>query len=230
MPAYTYLILGGGMTADAATAGIREVDPTGTIGLVGEDPDAPYSRPPLSKALWKGDPLDSVWRKTADRGAELHLGRRVVTLDTETKRATDDRGTTYRYEKLLLATGGTGRRLPFGGDEVIYFRTLADYRKLRAAADAGAVVRRERRQGKGNVVRRMFADIEADVYVLVDGDDTYDAKAAPALVERLLSDGLDIVSRRRVATGEATAPWHSLTQINARSGPLCRNGRGRSNR
>ena len=138
MPAYTYLILGGGMTADAATAGIREVDPTGTIGLVGEDPDAPYSRPPLSKALWKGDPLDSVWRKTADRGAELHLGRRVVTLDAKTKRATDDRGTTYGYEKLLLATGGTVRRLPFGGDDVIYFRTLADYRKLRAAADGGA--------------------------------------------------------------------------------------------
>jgi glycosyltransferase involved in cell wall biosynthesis len=71
------------------------------------------------------------------------------------------------------------------------------------AREAGAVVRTEMRQGKGNVVRRMFADIEADVYVLVDGDDTYDAGAAPALVARLVTDGLDIVSGQRVATGQA---------------------------
>jgi len=71
------------------------------------------------------------------------------------------------------------------------------------AQEAGAIVRSELRQGKGNVVRRMFADIEADVYVLVDGDDTYDAPAAPMLVKRLIDDGFDIVSGRRVATGEA---------------------------
>ncbi len=71
------------------------------------------------------------------------------------------------------------------------------------ASEAGAVVRAELRQGKGNVVRRMFADIEADVYVLADGDDTYDASAAPALVKRLVDDGLDIVSGRRIATGQA---------------------------
>jgi hypothetical protein len=58
-------------------------------------------------------------------------------------------------------------------------------------------VREERERGKGNVVRRMFADIEADVYVLVDGDDTYDAACAPALVERLLGDSLDMVNAAR---------------------------------
>ena len=63
------------------------------------------------------------------------------------------------------------------------------------------MVRTEMRQGKGNVVRRMFADVEADVYVLVDGDDTYDASAAPALIAKLVDDGLDIVSGQRVATG-----------------------------
>src|SRR5262249_45642823 len=66
---------------------------------------------------------------------------------------------------------------------------------------AGAQVRSELRRGKGNVVRRMFADIEADIYVLVDGDDTYDASAAPELISRLVRDGLDIVSGRREATG-----------------------------
>jgi len=71
------------------------------------------------------------------------------------------------------------------------------------AREAGAVVRNEARQGKGNVVRRMFADIEADIYVLVDGDDTYDSSAAPALIRRLVDDGLDIVSGQRVATGQA---------------------------
>ncbi len=69
------------------------------------------------------------------------------------------------------------------------------------AREAGAIVRPEFRQGKGAVVRRMFADIEADIYVLVDGDDTYDAAAAPALIETLVGHGLDIVSGRRLATG-----------------------------
>jgi len=68
---------------------------------------------------------------------------------------------------------------------------------------AGAVVRRETRQGKGNVVRRMFADIDADIFVLVDGDDTYDASAAPALIGKLIEDGVDIVSAQREATGSA---------------------------
>ncbi len=138
MPAYKYLIIGGGMTADAAAQGIREVDTAGTIGLIGDDPDPPYSRPPLSKALWKGEPLQSVWRGTEDRGVKLHLGRRAVTLDAAAKQVTDERGTVYGYEKLLLATGGRVRRLPFGGDDMIYFRTLADYRRLRQATDAGA--------------------------------------------------------------------------------------------
>ena len=71
------------------------------------------------------------------------------------------------------------------------------------ALRAGAVVRRETLQGKGNVVRRMFADIEADVFVLVDGDDTYDAASAPALVDLLITQSLDMVTGCRVATSEA---------------------------
>ena len=82
----------------------------------------------------------------------------------------------------------------------VYDNNSKDQTMARARA-AGAIVRSETRQGKGNVVRRMFADIEADVYVLVDGDDTYDAAAAPALVAKLIDDGYDIVSGRRVATG-----------------------------
>jgi glycosyltransferase involved in cell wall biosynthesis len=68
------------------------------------------------------------------------------------------------------------------------------------AKSAGAVVRYEPLAGKGNVVRRMFADVEADIYVLVDGDDTYDADSAPGLVDRLIRDSLDLVNGARVET------------------------------
>ena len=122
------------MAADAAVRGIRELDATQAIGLIGAEADPPYARPPLSKALWKGEPFDSVWRNTREAGVELLLGRRVARLDLLRKRVADDRGTEYSYGKLLLATGGTPRRLPFGGESAIYFRTLDDYRRLRALA------------------------------------------------------------------------------------------------
>lgn len=70
---------------------------------------------------------------------------------------------------------------------------------VRLATEAGAIVRSEERQGKGNVVRRMFADIDADLYVLVDGDDTYNAAAAPHLVARAVDEGLDLVNAARVS-------------------------------
>jgi len=72
---------------------------------------------------------------------------------------------------------------------------------------AGAIVRTERLQGKGNVVRRMFADIDADVYVMVDGDDTYEAAAAPRLVEKLVSEQLDMVNGKRVTSEEMEAAY-----------------------
>lgn len=79
------------------------------------------------------------------------------------------------------------------------------------AAEAGAVVRGEARQGKGNVVRRMFADIEADIYVMVDGDDTYDASVASRLVEELRAGPYDMVNVARVAENEgAYRAGHAL--------------------
>ena len=71
MPHYQHLIIGGGMTAAAAVDGIREGDPTGAIGLISAELDAPYDRPPLSKTLWKGTALDSIWRKTEDKGSRF---------------------------------------------------------------------------------------------------------------------------------------------------------------
>src|SRR5258708_358053 len=74
---------------------------------------------------------------------------------------------------------------------------------VEVARDAGAIVRNEMRQGKGNVMRRMFADVEAEIYVLADGDDTYDACVAPALITKLVEEGLDIVTGRRVHSDAA---------------------------
>jgi 3-phenylpropionate/trans-cinnamate dioxygenase ferredoxin reductase subunit len=137
MSHYKYLIIGGGMTADAAVRGIREIDNDGSIGLIGMEPDPPYNRPPLSKGLWKGKSLEGIWRGTAEFQVALHLGREAQVLDAQRKRLTDDQGTIYTFDKLLLATGGTPRRLPFGDDHIIYFRTLQDYRRLRALTQQG---------------------------------------------------------------------------------------------
>src|SRR5215472_2170985 len=127
---YKYLIVGGGMTADAAVSGIRELDPKGSIGLISADSDAPYDRPPLSKKLWKGEPLESIWRHTKERNVDFYLQRTVKAIDVEHKTVADDKNEVYSFGKLLLATGGSARRLPFGGDDIIYFRTLKDYRRL----------------------------------------------------------------------------------------------------
>lgn len=138
MPEYKYLIIGGGMTADAAVKGIRAVDAEGSLGLIGAEKDPPYDRPPLTKGLWKGKDFESIWRGTQDESVELHLGSRVEQIDPEAGTVTDENGTEYSYEKLLLATGGTPRRLPFGGDSVIYYRRVEDYRRLQVLAQSEA--------------------------------------------------------------------------------------------
>jgi NADPH-dependent 2,4-dienoyl-CoA reductase/sulfur reductase-like enzyme len=130
MFSYKYLIIGGGMTADAAVRGIRALDQQGTIGMIGEESDPPYGRPPLSKGLWKGRPLDSVWRRTPAEGLTLHLGHKVISLNPAERQVVDEQGQTYQGNKLLLATGGSPHRLPFGGADIIYYRTLADFKRL----------------------------------------------------------------------------------------------------
>jgi 3-phenylpropionate/trans-cinnamate dioxygenase ferredoxin reductase component len=136
MKHYPYLIIGGGMTADSAARAIRAADPAGAVGLISAEPHPPYARPPLSKGLWKGDPESGIWRGTDTLGVDLHLGRRATAIDTKKKTVTDERGEAVSYDKLLLATGGTPRRLPFGGNkQIIYYRTYDDYRRLHALAE-----------------------------------------------------------------------------------------------
>jgi len=92
----------------------------------------------------------------------------------------------------------------------VYDNNSKDQTVARARA-AGAVVRTETRQGKGNVVRRMFADIEADIYVLVDGDDTYDASVSPRMIASMIGDGADLLTAKRIHTDAAAyRPGHVL--------------------
>ena|SRR5437016_3115100 len=95
MKQYKYLIIGGGMAADAAVQGIRSVDPIGEIGLISAERNPPYNRPPLSKGLWKGEPVDAIWRKTNDQKATVHLGCTTSHLDPGQKRVADTDGNSY---------------------------------------------------------------------------------------------------------------------------------------
>jgi glycosyltransferase involved in cell wall biosynthesis len=116
----------------------------------------------------------------------------------------------YNEEAAIAATiGGFKAALP-GSTIYVYDNNSSD-RTQDAAAAAGAVVRSEKQQGKGHVVRRMFADIDADVYVMADGDLTYDPASAPAMVELLLSEQLDmVVGKRRHDEKDAYRGGHVL--------------------
>lgn len=133
MNRFPYLIVGAGMAGASAAAAIRERDGTAAIGMIGEESDPPYDRPPLSKGLWKGDDPEAIWKKL-DR-VELLLGRRAERIDREGRLVVCADGEKFGYEKLLLATGGRPRRLPFADERLLYFRNLADYRRLRELAE-----------------------------------------------------------------------------------------------
>jgi len=134
-----HLIIGGGMAGHAAAAAIREADPSARIVLLSAEPDRPYARPPLSKGLWLGKAEESVWLADVP-GLALRTGTRAVTLDLAAREVRDDRGVVHRYDRLLLATGGSPRRLASTDDRVIFYRTLADFRRLRAVQGRRVVV------------------------------------------------------------------------------------------
>jgi glycosyltransferase involved in cell wall biosynthesis len=114
-------------------------------------------------------------------------------------------------EEVTIGRVVTAFRTALPGADIWVYDNNSSDATARAAAEAGALVRVEPLQGKGNVVRRMFGDIDADAYVLVDGDDTYEPAAAPLMVDLLLRGGLDMVVGCRVDDDiEAYRPGHRL--------------------
>ena len=114
-------------------------------------------------------------------------------------------------EEAAIAKVIAGFRKALPGAAIYVYDNNSRDRTVEKAKKAGAIVRCERQQGKGHVVRRMFADIDADIYVMADGDLTYDAKAAPAMVRQLLADELDmVVGTREHEAKEAYRGGHVL--------------------
>jgi NADPH-dependent 2,4-dienoyl-CoA reductase/sulfur reductase-like enzyme len=145
---YRHVVIGGGLAGSSAIDGIREIDSDGTILLVAAEAHLPYDRPPLTKKLWFGKMKEpEIYyhdRAHFDRaGVDVLLGRRVAAIEEPARSLVMDSGERFGYERLLLATGGTPRRLKIPGADlegVIYYRTVDDYDRTRAVAAAGASV------------------------------------------------------------------------------------------
>ncbi len=212
---FDYLIVGGGMVADTAARGIREIDSDGSIGILSDDVDEPYTRPALSKKLWTDE--EFTWEKVPlgtaeDTGADVRLRTRATAIRPDEKEV-DAGDETFSFGKLLLATGGKPVALPIedhsDGERALSFRTAEDYRRLRALAkdvDRIAVV------GGGYIGSELAAALVqngVDTVLIHTGAVLGDAVFPAALAERfekLFRDaGVEIVAGSKVAGGRADA-------------------------
>jgi NADPH-dependent 2,4-dienoyl-CoA reductase/sulfur reductase-like enzyme len=142
---FRYIIAGAGLAGTSAIDGIRELDKQGSILLIGSERDLPYDRPPLTKKLWFGKKtVEDIFLHKHEfyeqNGVTLALGSTVASIDAVNKSLVVEKSKSFRFEKLLLATGGTPRRLPLPGADlegIYYFRTLDDYRRMRAETSPG---------------------------------------------------------------------------------------------
>jgi len=220
MPHYPYLIIGGGMAAAAAVEGISEVDGKKEIAVISSDTQKPYDRPPLSKALWKDDKkVEEVFRPLSEQ-ATFHGWRTITKLEPNEHRATDDQGVVYSYDKALLVTGATPRRLPFGGDNIIYFRTLDTYRQLRGLAekhDNFAVI------GGGFIGSEIAAALAMNgkKVTMLFPDDGITSRIFPADVVAFLNDyyrqkGVELLAGQEVRDVEGSGSDLTITTASGR--------------
>jgi len=207
--AYDYLILGAGMAASAAAQGIRRRDPRGSIGLIGAEAHPPYDRPPLTKDLWNGKKQpEDIWRDIESVRATLFPGRHATALDPRAKSVRDDQGDNYRYGKLLLATGGTPRRIGgLEGDRVTYYRVLDDYHTLRDALHEGMRIAVIGGGFIGSEIAAALAMNGARVTQLV-AEDAVGARVYPPGLARFVTDyyrdkGVDVRCGAMVTAGTA---------------------------
>jgi len=143
MNEFKYLMIGGGITAVNALRGIREKDKNGLIAILTKESFPPYSRPPLSKDLWKGKSTDTIWLPIEDQGTEVFTDHQVIALNLEEKSVTTQNKEEFHYQTLLLAMGTEPKHLRFSDNDIIYYRDYADYLKLKELvekADKFAVI------------------------------------------------------------------------------------------
>src|SRR4051794_36425174 len=141
----TFIVVGAGFAGAKAVETLREEGFDGRVVLIGDEPERPYERPPLSKDYLRGDAeRETIYvhaeRFYAEHDVELRLGRRAVELDVGRRELVLDDGEWLRYDRLLLATGAEPRRLAIPGsglDGVLYLRSVADCDALRARLERG---------------------------------------------------------------------------------------------
>lgn len=218
MKHYKYLIIGGGLAGDAAVQGIRELDADGSIGMFSMELNPPYTRPNLSKQLWKGRPLEKIWKNTESRGADLLLNHKITEIDVQKKCVRDEAGQEYTFDKLLLATGGTPIHLPFGGEDIIYYRDLQDYQRLRALSERGEhflVI------GGGFIGSEIAAALAMNgkKVVMVFPDKAIGANVYPSDLAHFLNDyyrqkGVDVVINDTVANVEKNGDQFTVRTAN----------------
>ena len=140
MGAYRYLIVGGGMTGDAACRGIRDHDTDGTIGVVGAEAHEPYKRPPLSKALWKRQRRTRSGAARPSSASTFTPGGAIVVARPRGADGDRRHGASHTLREAAARDRGAAEAAARGCDDVVYFRTLDDYRQLRDLAGDGVRV------------------------------------------------------------------------------------------
>jgi NADPH-dependent 2,4-dienoyl-CoA reductase/sulfur reductase-like enzyme len=209
---FSLVIVGGGMVADSAARGIREIDASATILILSDDVDEPYTRPALSKKLWTDPeftdeqvPLNTA----ADTGAEILLRTAVRAVRPDAHEVVTADGRTFTYGRLLLATGGRPVALPLDDDSdghrSIAFRTAEDYRRLRALADEGGSIIVV---GGGYIGTELAAALVQNGVAVtlvhtgaVLGDDVFPADLARRFELMFRDAGVELVGGSRVSGG-----------------------------
>ena len=221
---FKYVIVGGGLAGASAIEGIRERDRSGTVALFGKENRLPYDRPPLSKGLWLGkSKLEdlSVHDNTfyESHGVQLYLNTEIKEIDPSKHQVLDQEGNLYTYDKLLIATGGSPRRLPFGENVLRYFRTVEDYLWLKREterAEEFILI------GGGFIGSELAAALTMNKkkVTMIFPDQTILAKLLPAnlsafVTEYYLSKGVTIFSDEHVVSAERS---NNRTKVITKSG------------
>jgi NADPH-dependent 2,4-dienoyl-CoA reductase/sulfur reductase-like enzyme len=219
---YSYIIVGGGLAGAMAVEGIRQHDTAGSILLMSAEQSVPYDRPPLSKQLWTGaKKLDEIFVHPeafyTQKAAELKLWVDVTELD-RSGHIVRAGGTDFRYKKLLLATGGTPRRLNIpGGDQkgINYYRTVNDYQEARAVtahAKSAVVI------GGGFIGSEMAAALSINklTVTMIFPEDRLVSRIFPAELGHALTDyyrskGIVVLAQDVPASIEKTSNGYVVT-------------------
>ncbi|GBG93637.1 pyridine nucleotide-disulfide oxidoreductase [Ligilactobacillus salitolerans] len=222
---FKYLLIGGGVVGAAAAAGIREIDPEGSIGMISADVDEPYARPALSKKLWVDHSFtlaDTVLGTSKLKNTVVHLEEKVVKLAREKHLVETDTGEIYGYDKLLLATGNTPNRLPGPeSDLAIALRSKDDYRKILAFSQPGNHVLVVGSSYIASEIAAGLAQNKVQVTLVVDTDrlfqKSFPAELSQQYHDKYQAEGIEILTGVLADKYEITDDQVQLTLADGRT-------------